>query len=219
MNKEQYAALLLTVEWKDRRKKILKLDNNTCIGCNSTKNLCIHHLYYEGGKKPWNYPNKCLVTLCNECHYKEHFGKDISEFTIENSKDPSYFPFFNRNSNKNTHKKVKFKPLGLGIRNVKKVLHTYGVKYVEGSIPYSMRYTKDRKIVNCDFFIPNGGMRRDFVIQFKRPDNRKVESRIKLLCLRLNTKLVEIDINNYDNAISISRDIYSILQNNKVLPP
>ena len=36
------------------------------------KGLNIHHKYYILGKKPWEYPDDTLVTLCEDCHKKRH---------------------------------------------------------------------------------------------------------------------------------------------------
>lgn len=36
------------------------------------KGLNIHHNYYVRGKKPWEYTNDALVTLCEDCHRKRH---------------------------------------------------------------------------------------------------------------------------------------------------
>jgi hypothetical protein len=34
--------------------------------------LNIHHNYYILGRKPWDYDNDALVTLCSRCHQKRH---------------------------------------------------------------------------------------------------------------------------------------------------
>ncbi len=36
------------------------------------KGLNVHHKYYVYGKKPWEYEEKALVTLCEDCHQKRH---------------------------------------------------------------------------------------------------------------------------------------------------
>lgn len=41
------------------------------------RGLNIHHKYYIEGKKPWQYSNDALVTLCEECHKKRHQNTDI----------------------------------------------------------------------------------------------------------------------------------------------
>jgi hypothetical protein len=47
---------------------------------NST--LHVHHKYYQDGKKPWQYPNEALITLCWSCHQKEHKEKKIKWLDI-----------------------------------------------------------------------------------------------------------------------------------------
>lgn len=42
--------------------------------------LHIHHKYYKLGKKPWEYPNEALTTLCFLCHEKLHKESKISVF-------------------------------------------------------------------------------------------------------------------------------------------
>jgi hypothetical protein len=53
---------------------ILERDQWMCRACKESEGvtLAVHHLYYEKGKKPWEYPNDALVTLCEECHEYEH---------------------------------------------------------------------------------------------------------------------------------------------------
>lgn len=72
MNKEEYKELLKTKEWKEYRERILVRDNHTCKNCGSTKYLNVHHIKYIKGRKPWEYPEELLVTLCRNCHSKVH---------------------------------------------------------------------------------------------------------------------------------------------------
>jgi len=41
------------------------------------KGLNVHHNYYIRGKKPWEYPDDALVTLCEDCHKKRHTSTSI----------------------------------------------------------------------------------------------------------------------------------------------
>ena len=68
--------------WQKRRLEILNRDNFTCqiCGCKD-KTLHVHHLVYEKGKMIWEYPDKLLITLCEECHEHEH----IYEETLKDS--------------------------------------------------------------------------------------------------------------------------------------
>ncbi len=34
--------------------------------------LNIHHNYYLLGKRPWEYNDDVLITLCSQCHQKRH---------------------------------------------------------------------------------------------------------------------------------------------------
>jgi hypothetical protein len=43
-----------------------------CGACGEGVTLNVHHLYYEAGKAPWEYPGDALVTLCDSCHDKTH---------------------------------------------------------------------------------------------------------------------------------------------------
>ena len=36
-----------------------------------TKTLNVHHRGYLPGRKPWEYHDQCLVTLCETCHAEE----------------------------------------------------------------------------------------------------------------------------------------------------
>jgi len=40
-------------------------------------NLHVHHKYYQDGKKPWQYPETALVTLCWVCHEELHSANTV----------------------------------------------------------------------------------------------------------------------------------------------
>lgn len=75
-----YKDQLKTKEWKLKRNLILKRDNFKCKNCSSEDNLHVHHQVYEKGLKAWEAKNENLITLCSECHAKEHDKKPISSF-------------------------------------------------------------------------------------------------------------------------------------------
>lgn len=71
-----YQKLLLSPQWQKKRLEILSRDNFTCQFCKSQENtLHVHHLEYEYGKKPWDYSNNYLITICHECHELESYYK------------------------------------------------------------------------------------------------------------------------------------------------
>lgn len=69
----KYEELLKDPRWQRKRLEIMQRDNFTCqkCGCND-KPLNVHHLYYNKNKKPWEYDNSSLITLCEDCHREKH---------------------------------------------------------------------------------------------------------------------------------------------------
>lgn len=67
-----YSELLKDPRWQKKRLKIMERDSFTCQVCLDTKmTLHIHHRRYIRGKKPWEYPDELLVTMCEQCHSYE----------------------------------------------------------------------------------------------------------------------------------------------------
>ncbi len=68
----KYAEKLKDPRWQKKRLQILERDGWCCQNCCDPENtLHVHHRWYEKGKDPWDYPDECLVTLCEECHENE----------------------------------------------------------------------------------------------------------------------------------------------------
>jgi len=64
-----YYDKLKDPKWQKKRLEILNRDNFTCQSCMSDDNtLHVHHKSYDKGREPWDYPNTCFITLCEECH-------------------------------------------------------------------------------------------------------------------------------------------------------
>lgn len=92
MEKKSYAELLKDPRWQKKRLEIMQRDNFTCQHCFATdKSLQVHHLVYEKGKKPWEYENDELITLCEDCHQEEtemrvriynQFGSLLNQFRM-----------------------------------------------------------------------------------------------------------------------------------------
>ncbi len=69
MDKDQYKD----PKWQKKRLEILERDDWTCVSCNeSSKTLHVHHIFYIKNAKIWDYPDKLLFTLCEDCHKIEH---------------------------------------------------------------------------------------------------------------------------------------------------
>ncbi len=113
MTKQEYQKALNSPKWKAKRKLILIRDNYTCLKCGCKNNLHIHHKYYIKDKMPWEVPNDCLITLCKNCHEKEHEGRNISTFI---RKSP---PKLKKSKNK-TAKKIREKESLITTPKIKK---------------------------------------------------------------------------------------------------
>ena len=72
-------------KWQKKRLEILERDNFQCQSCfDKEKQLHVHHLKYEKGKKIWGYENNKLITLCSSCHESLHYHiyNDFYDFNI-----------------------------------------------------------------------------------------------------------------------------------------
>lgn len=68
---KSYSDKLKDPRWQRKRLEIFQRDDFTCqaTACHSKhKTLHVHHLIYSKGKDPWDIDNKCLLTLCEDCH-------------------------------------------------------------------------------------------------------------------------------------------------------
>jgi hypothetical protein len=79
MANKAYIELLKDPRWQKKRLEILNRDEWCCISCyNAELTLHVHHLKYDSGKMPWEYDNRFLVTLCENCH-KSQSGINLRE--------------------------------------------------------------------------------------------------------------------------------------------
>jgi hypothetical protein len=60
-------------EWKSKRQNTLKRDNFKCVCCNSEATQ-VHHVNYNN---VYQEKEKQLISVCNDCHNKIHFGPKI----------------------------------------------------------------------------------------------------------------------------------------------
>lgn len=71
--KKEYAELLRHPLWQKKRLQIMERDKWVCTGCLSSETtLNVHHKKYVWGRKPWEYEDSELITLCEICHQKHH---------------------------------------------------------------------------------------------------------------------------------------------------
>lgn len=72
INNINYCKYLESEKWKNFREEVLKRDNYKCTKCGKTENLHIHHISYDN---IWDEKLEDVITLCDECHEKEHSTK------------------------------------------------------------------------------------------------------------------------------------------------
>lgn len=67
-----YKEKLLDPRWQKKRLEIFERDKWTCRRCGDREStLHVHHLRYHKGKEPWEYEDRILLTLCDDCHEGE----------------------------------------------------------------------------------------------------------------------------------------------------
>lgn len=80
----KYKQQLKTSAWLKKKFEIMNRDNFVCASClcdNYERALEVHHVMYIKNKMAWDYPDYLLVTLCRDCHQKEHDNKNIYKKT------------------------------------------------------------------------------------------------------------------------------------------
>lgn len=79
MSKPTYFELLRDPRWQRRRLEIMQRAGFSCEYCaDRSSTLNVHHIWYEKGKDPWDYPDAALTCVCEECHEELHdFQKSL----------------------------------------------------------------------------------------------------------------------------------------------
>lgn len=73
-----YICLLNDIRWKAKSNQIKRRDKFKCLNCGDSKELHVHHRQYHfvrsinDYKKPWDYSQDILITLCKACHEQGH---------------------------------------------------------------------------------------------------------------------------------------------------
>lgn len=94
MATKTYSEKLKDPRWQKRRLDILSRDEFSCCACgDATKTLHVHHKWYDRSKEPWEYPDECLVTLCEDCHIEEEEYKCNQELLIKTLLSVGFFNF------------------------------------------------------------------------------------------------------------------------------
>lgn len=83
-----YGELLFRPEWRAKREEILERDNHSCVVCNRSYGLQVHHRQYHfivlqnQFKLPWDYSGNLLITLCESCHRRGHSKYKVPTINI-----------------------------------------------------------------------------------------------------------------------------------------
>jgi len=78
-----YQEKLKDPRWQKKRLEILQRDGWKCKWCGEEKQtLHIHHLKYQRNKEPWEYEDKFLITLCENCHEIDSIYRKEAEQNI-----------------------------------------------------------------------------------------------------------------------------------------
>jgi 5-methylcytosine-specific restriction endonuclease McrA len=60
-------------QWQKKRLEIMERDGWKCCLCKcESKQLHVHHTYYDNEIALWEYDNESLVTVCYNCHKVIH---------------------------------------------------------------------------------------------------------------------------------------------------
>lgn len=82
MAKKTYSEKLKDPRWQKMRLKVMNRDKFRCKLCkDDTTTLNVHHLSYEGGCEPWEYPLSNFETLCEHCHSEVEILKEDTAFS------------------------------------------------------------------------------------------------------------------------------------------
>jgi hypothetical protein len=96
-----YGELLKDPRWQRKRLEVMQRDAWSCQNCgDKTTNLQVHHRRYDRGKKPWEYGDDVLVTLCENCHVREGFrliSIDLDEDSAARDHDEEWSVWFRVN--------------------------------------------------------------------------------------------------------------------------
>lgn len=78
MRKNDFFDQYKDPRWQKKRLEIMQRDEFMCQNCyDEESTLNVHHKYYIHNKKPWEYHDQLLITLCEECHQFEEETKGI----------------------------------------------------------------------------------------------------------------------------------------------
>jgi hypothetical protein len=71
INKSTFNAQYQTDEWAEF-SRLVRSTIQSCKFCGATKNLNVHHPFYDYKRKLWEYETHEVMVLCKTCHRELH---------------------------------------------------------------------------------------------------------------------------------------------------
>ena len=122
-----YSEQIKHPKWQKKRLEILERDEFRCTNCDSKDDtLHVHHYLYKKDRKIWEYNNKYLTTLCDECHSNWHTINDkIKEILcVDTTTLNEFYDIFNLIRNENLYQLSQInKLIKVYIKNIRTLNH------------------------------------------------------------------------------------------------
>jgi len=93
-----YNSKLRDSRWQRKRLEVMERDGWECCSCGASGDgvtLNVHHIYYDKGVDPWEYPSDSLITWCEDCHKKRHDSMKIINGHLSWCTEDVYNPLLN----------------------------------------------------------------------------------------------------------------------------
>jgi hypothetical protein len=94
-----WSEKLKDARWQRKVDEVLAFNNHTCETCERTPDtlpkgmlLHAHHIYYDKGRDPWDYPVTDFMCLCGDCHEETELA------IIELRKAFGHLPYWEMNA-------------------------------------------------------------------------------------------------------------------------
>jgi hypothetical protein len=73
---KDWHSLYRDPRWQKKRLEVLERAEWCCQTCGESElELQVHHGYYEGTRKPWEYEPWSLFALCDKCHEEAEWSR------------------------------------------------------------------------------------------------------------------------------------------------
>jgi hypothetical protein len=80
-----YSEKLRDPRWQKLRCELIEKANSRCTNCEHGHEdgpLQVHHLVYIRGKQPWEYDERFLKVLCDNCHMNWQINQESMQIAL-----------------------------------------------------------------------------------------------------------------------------------------